>query len=227
MEFKNVDTIIFDFDGTLARAEIDFAEMKKRLLALAASFGIREEELQESYVLELLEEINAALEGRGGEQAKLFSERAHSLIREMELEAARKGKVLAGVEQALLQLKSWGYKLGIVTRNCTQAVETILENCDLPHDLLLTRDHVSAAKPHPAHLKAALEKLNSLPEKTILVGDSSIDIAAGLAAGISYNVGVLTGRYTSRQLMEAGAYCVLDSAAGLPALLDGCGSTLA
>ncbi len=219
MDFANVDTIIFDFDGTLARAEIDFAAMKRGLLALAAEFGISEGELQESYALELLEEIHANLEGRDSGQATLFSGRAHDMIKEMELEAARRGEILAGVERALLQLKTMGYKLGIVTRNCTQAVEIILEGCDLPHDLLLTRDHVPAAKPHPVHLEAALKKLGSVPEKTILVGDSSIDIVAGTAVGIPFNIGVLTGRYSSQQLMEAGACSVLKSAAELPALL--------
>lgn len=220
MDFENVDTIIFDFDGTLARAEIDFPAMKKRLLALAAEFGVGAGELQESYVLELLEEVHAVIEGRDGSKADLFSARARDMIKEMELEAARRGEVLTGVKQALFQLKAMGYKLGIVTRNCTEAVEIILEGDQLPHDLLLTRDHVPNPKPNPAHLKAALMQLNSLPEKTLLVGDSSIDIVAGAAVGIPFNVGVLTGRYTSQQLEEAGACRVLRSAAELPALLD-------
>jgi phosphoglycolate phosphatase-like HAD superfamily hydrolase len=123
------------------------------------------------------------------------------------------------MEQALVQLKAMGYKVGIVTRNCSQAVEIILKGSELPHDLLLTRDHVPAAKPHPVHLEAALEKMGSTAERTILVGDSSIDIVAGLAVGIPFNIGVLTGRYSSRQLEEAGACRVLNCAAELPALL--------
>jgi len=59
-----------------------------------------------------------------------------------------------------------------------------------------------------------------LPPSAVLnVGDTPLDVRAGLAAGIT-TVGVLTGAGTEEQLRHAGATLVLRSLDELPDFLD-------
>ena len=52
-----INTIIFDFDGTLAKLNIDFNLMRDTVLKLISSYDIERNYLQTDFVLEM---INAA-----------------------------------------------------------------------------------------------------------------------------------------------------------------------
>jgi phosphoglycolate phosphatase len=53
----------------------------------------------------------------------------------------------------------------------------------------------------------------------VVVGDTSSDVASGLAAGAGLVVGVLTGAHSEKTLTDAGADVVIASVADLPELL--------
>jgi hypothetical protein len=55
----SIETIIFDFDGTLAKLNIDFKLMRDAVLKLISSYGIERNYLQTDFVLEM---INTAKE---------------------------------------------------------------------------------------------------------------------------------------------------------------------
>jgi len=46
-QFQKIKAIVFDFDGTLAVLNIDFASMKERVFDLMRHFGIRKELIKE------------------------------------------------------------------------------------------------------------------------------------------------------------------------------------
>ena len=47
-------TVVFDFDGTLAKLNIDFPLMRQTVLDLISSYGVPLQSLQDHFVLEMV-----------------------------------------------------------------------------------------------------------------------------------------------------------------------------
>jgi phosphoglycolate phosphatase len=98
-----------------------------------------------------------------------------------------------GAQELLERLRESGIKIGIVTRNCRRAVDCSIERTGLFFDVLLTRDDVPCVKPHPDHVLRALESLDISPANAVTVGDHTLDVRCGKAAGTK-TVGFLRKR---------------------------------
>ncbi|MER9595749.1 HAD-IA family hydrolase [Mesorhizobium sp. M0244] len=73
-------------------------------------------------------------------------------------------------------------------------------------------------KPAPDALLLALDQLQVEPRDTLMVGDSSADVAAARAAGIP--VILLRGGYIQIPVEELGADLVCDSLLDLPSAMQ-------
>ncbi len=176
-----IDTILFDFDGTLVAIDIDFAKMRQDVMALGLEYGISPE--PSLYVLEAVEYAFHKLAQRDNDLAMEFKRRAEELIVSIETDASSKARAMPGAEETLQELRARGVKVGIVTRNCRSGVMRSVERTKLVYDLMLTRDDVKKVKPEPQHLIDALNFLGSEPVKALMVGDHPMDIVAGKRAG--------------------------------------------
>ncbi|MFD4158342.1 HAD family hydrolase [Streptomyces hydrogenans] len=78
---------------------------------------------------------------------------------------------------------------------------------------------VTATKPAPDLVRAALDKAGAAPEDAVLVGDTVWDVEAAGRAGVPC-VGLLTGGTTRRELQDAGAVLVHDDPRSLLRHLD-------
>lgn len=183
MSLSPVDAVLFDFDGTLIQPSIDFARMHAAVLDVVAGYIPDVGRYPQRHTLELIAQVQHDLAPRGEEAVARFTEDAHRAILEVELEAA--GRVLAyeGAPALLETLKSRGLGVGIVTRNSRDAVERVLARIPMRYDVLLTRDDVTAVKPDPAHLLAALEVLGVPGERSLMCGDHLMDIVVGRRIG--------------------------------------------
>jgi phosphoglycolate phosphatase len=218
--FAGVSTVVFDFDGTLAHLTIDFDHMRREVLALLRGYGAPVAGLERMPALELIEAA-AARVAAAGRDAAAFRLAGMRAIEAVELDAAGAGGVLPGIPAALDLLRARGYRLGIVTRNCEAAVARVLQGprgARLPHEVLLTREHVTRVKPDPAHLAAALDALGAVPGEAAMVGDHPMDVEAGRRAGMR-TVGVLSGGKAREAFEAAQADLVLDDVAQLPGRL--------
>jgi len=186
-----IDTVLFDFDGTLVEVSIDFAEMRRGVLSLGLEYDVSPK--PDLYILESIGDIFENLLQRDADQANDFKRRAEKLIIDIEMEAATRAKMIPGADKTLTGLRDRGVKVGIVTRNCRSAVMKASKNTGFVYDLLLTRDDVKKAKPDPQHLLDALALLNSKPENSLMVGDHPLDILAGKKAGMK-TAAVLTSK---------------------------------
>jgi len=157
--------ILFDFDGTLTvPGAINFLEIK-------ASLGCP----PEVPILEFIESLD------NNEQQK-----AYSLLDRHEERAARISFPAQGAESVIRELTKKDLPLGIITRNSLNAVLLALNNFDTicvdDFAIILTRDD-GTPKPDPAGVVIAAHKMGIVPEELLLVGDFSLDIMAGHAAG--------------------------------------------
>ena len=204
------DTFLFDVDGTLVSMELDFVQIRKHVDALLVSKGYPEEQLNRD--ASTLETITSAVEYMRGKGLdwELAKKEADNYLEGVELEAAFRAVLIKGADTVLELLKKHNKKVGVITRNNRRVVLNILEKSGLSVyvDIVLARNDVEKVTPHPDHVVQALDKLNSLSEKTVVVGDHHFEIEAGNAAGC-YTVGVLTGSGTRETLKDADM--ILDS----------------
>jgi len=213
-----IDTLIFDFDGTLAKLNIDFDQMRALVRSLMASHGIDENLLRAHYVLELIEDAAGLLRKRSPHQAEIFFREATALIETIETAAAQDGSLFPCTRDLLTGLQSRGVKYGIITRNCVRAVRMIFPDIQNYCSVLVCRDDVGKVKPHPEQINLALSRLGSRPQNTLMIGDHPIDIIAGHNAGTAA-CGVLSGRCTREDFAEAKADIILADASGILDLL--------
>jgi phosphoglycolate phosphatase len=219
LEPNDIRAIIFDFDGTLAVLNIDFNAMKERVFDLMRHFGIEEELIKERYLLEVIDEACQMLEKKNPSSAEEFYQKAHQILHGVEMMAAEKGRLIPGMEETLKSLRGRGIKVGIVTRNCEEAVRKVFPNIDVFCDVFVSRNLVKKVKPHPDHLTYAMQSLKVSGDEAWMVGDHPTDIQAGRQAGM-VTIGVLTGRTKREGFEKAGADYILDNVTEVGRLLE-------
>jgi len=126
---------------------------------------------------------------------------------------------LAGAVGTIEALGVRGLALGLVTSSSGSLPFLDRWGIRGAFQTIVCRDDVRRIKPDPEPLLLALERLGLPAEEVLHVGDTPLDVRAGLAAGLP-TIGVLTGAGTEAQLREAGAADVLRSIADLPDFLE-------
>jgi phosphoglycolate phosphatase len=207
----HIKAIIFDFDGTLAVLNIDFNAMREQVFELMRHFNVEEKLITERYLLEIIDEVYFILLEKNPSGAEKFYQKAHQILYEVELRAAGKGRLIPGVERMLKLIKGTGIKVGIITRNCEDAVRRVFPNIDQFCDVFISRNSVKKVKPHPDHLSSTMKALDVAGEEAVMIGDHTIDIQAGKRVGMK-TIGVLTGRTKREEFEKAGADYILDNA---------------
>ena len=214
-----IKAIIFDFDGTLAVLNIDFSLMRERVFDLMRRYGVGEETIQEKYLLEVIDEVYQILWEKNPCGAEAFYQKSHRILHELEMRAAQKGKLIPGAKPTLKTLREKGVKVGIITRNCEDAVRKVFPDIDNFCDVFVSRNSVKKVKPHPDHLTYVMKSLEISGEEAAIVGDHIIDVQAGKRVGMK-TVGVLTGRTKKEEFEKAGADYILREASEVCELLE-------
>ena len=217
--FARIRAVIFDFDGTLAVLNIDFNAMREQVFDLMKHYGIGKELIGERYLLEIIDEAYQILWEKNQSGAEEFYQESHRILHGVEMKAAEEGRLILGVEETLKDLRKKGIKVGIVTRNCEDAVRKVFPNIDKFSDVFISRNSVKRVKPHPDHLSFAMKVLGISREKTVMIGDHPTDIQAGKRVGVKA-VGVLTGRTKREEFEKAGADHVLNDVTEICTLLE-------
>jgi phosphoglycolate phosphatase len=213
-----IQAIIFDFDGTLAVLNIDFSSMREGVFDLMKGYGVAEALISERYLLEIIDEVYQILWNKNPSNAEEFYQKAHQILHEIEMEAAENGRLISGIEATLKSLMRKETKVGIITRNCEDAVRKVFPDIDDFCDVFVSRNSVKKVKPHPDHLTYVMESLKIPGEKAVMVGDHIIDIEAGKRVGMN-TIGVLTGRTKKEEFENAGADYILKNASEICELL--------
>lgn len=114
-------------------------------------------------------------------------------------------KLFPGVAETVRKLKELGKKLGIVTNKPQPYIEPFLRSAGIFEcfDFTLGGGVIKEKKPSPAPILYAMEKLGAKPGETVMVGDSSNDILAAKAAGVS-SVGLTYGYNYGHDIGEFG-----------------------
>ena len=207
-KLHHIKAVIFDFDGTLAVLNIDFSSMRERVFDLMKRYGVAEELVEERYLLEIIDEVYQIMWKENPSGAEAFYQESHRILHEIEMKAAEAGRLIPGTEVTLKCLRKKGIKIGIITRNCEDAVRKVFPDINDFCDVFVSRNSVKKVKPHPDHLTYAMESLKTSGDKSVMVGDHIIDIQAGKRVGMK-TIGVLTGRTKREEFEKAEADYIL------------------
>ncbi|MCX7705479.1 MAG: HAD hydrolase-like protein [bacterium] len=191
--------IIFDFDGTIVSQEIDFKEIFLEIRKLLLFYKLKEPE-KHLPILEYLDRVKRL----NGKKAGKFLQHARNILLEREKEASKNAKPFEGVHQFLRQLKKEGFLIGIITRNSRIVVKNLLEEKEIPHDLLLAREDVKKVKPHPAHIGLMIREMKLRKDQVIVAGDHPMDVIAAKKLGV-LSCGVLSSGKKAEEFFDVGA----------------------
>jgi len=135
------------------------------------------------------------------------------------LHAAGSHTIIPGAKEVLTQLKPV-YLLAVVSARNERNIREFLEFFELSSyfDVIVTAQSSKHTKPFPDPIFWAAQKMQINPGACLMVGDTTVDIHSGKAAG-AQTVGVLNGFGEENELIRAGADLILPSVAYLPAIL--------
>ncbi|WP_345985721.1 HAD-IA family hydrolase [Sulfurimonas sp. HSL-1656] len=103
-------------------------------------------------------------------------------------------------------------RLGIVTTKTGLYSRELMEHFGVmdAFEVLIGREDVTHAKPHPEPVLTALERMGADPERSWLIGDTRLDAEAARRAGVSC-VGVLSGYDNEEQLRSLTPFIEKDA----------------
>ena len=208
-----IEAVLFDFDGTLA-PNLDLPDMRRQVADLTVKVGVPEEIFADLYIVEIIVAGHQWLTQQDAELAAHYKRQADQLIIDIELAAAAKTTVFAGVKEMLSGLREQQIKLGIVTRNCRAAIDVVFPQHPLYVDALHARDDVRHLKPDPRHLQDNLVALGAQATNRLMVGDGALDMRAGRELNMHW-IGVLPGSNDGPALLRAGDSEIFDDCLNL------------
>ncbi|MBM7551385.1 pyrophosphatase PpaX [Thalassobacillus pellis] len=174
----NVNTILFDLDGTL----IDTNELIiESFMHTTKEYGRRPYSRNEILTF-IGPPLRDSMEKIDPEKVEELVNvyREHNISHHDDFVEA-----YPGVVETIQALREKGYRLGIVTTKMRQTVNMGLELTGLNgmFEVVVTLDDVVNAKPHPEPIEQAMAALNAEAAETLMVGDNTHDILAGKNAG--------------------------------------------
>jgi phosphoglycolate phosphatase len=214
---------IIDLDGTMVDTVGDFELALNRMLAdfgeppVARDFVLRSiGKGSEHLVRSTLEFIkNRALAHTGITQAATeyiaYTAAFDSYQRHYGAVNGQASAVFAGVLEGLEQLKSAGLPLACLTNKPSAFARALLQakGLDGYFSQVFGGDAFERKKPDPLPVLATCAALGTLPQHTLVVGDSSNDAQAALAAGCPV-VLVTYGYNHGRPITEVAAHAYVD-----------------
>jgi len=183
--------LIFDLDGTLIDSKLDLAHSVN---AARSQMGLPpiSNELVYSYVGEGAPVLIRRAMGAEAPQEDVDRALAFFLeyYRQHQLDYTT---LYPGVQEALEALKSSGARLSVLTNKPVRISNEILGGLGVKNlfDYIYGGNSFEFKKPHPIGIHTIVRDSNAVRERTIMVGDSGVDIqtarnAGVLSCGVSY-----------------------------------------
>ena len=131
-------------------------------------------------------------------------------------------RAFPGVREALAELRAAGVAIGVVTSKARRrfSLDSQRAGLDALIDVSVCDGDAPAPKPDPRPVLVALERLGVSAGDALMVGDTPVDVTAGLRAGVAV-AGVLWGASTEDELRDAGATTLVAEPGELTALVLG------
>ena len=213
--------ILFDLDGTLVDTAPDLLASLNAVLTGAGHRAVKPTELRSMVGHGVKWLFERAFEETGtlvsAEELERYSSEFMAHYRE---NIAKESRPFPGVVETLKRLADEGAKLGVCSNKPQELTDLLLAQLDLARHFGAVYGGGKAAhnKPAPDHVLELVDALEGSRGRAVLIGDSTVDVAAARAAGIP--VIVMSYGYTPVAAHEMGADAVADDFSALPELIS-------
>jgi phosphoglycolate phosphatase len=209
-DFNGV-TVVFDLDGTLVHTAPDLAAATSHALSLAGVPPVSVSELLQFVGHGSRAMLDAGLRkyGKGLSEAEI-SRLHEAFLTYYADNVSALSEPFNGVIDVLDALAAGGAKLAVCTNKMENLSKLLLKDLgmDRRFAFIAGRDTFDVFKPAPGHLTKTIAAAGGTPDRAVMVGDSEVDIATAIAAGIP-SIAVTFG-YTTLPIRDLGASAVID-----------------
>lgn len=178
--------VLFDLDGTLIDSVPDITLSLNELLASEQLPALAEAQVRRMVGHGIRALVREAYDAHGMALDVVSLDcRTEAMVEIYPRHLTGRTTLMPGVHEMVAFFLAGGARLALVTNKPQAAARTILGHFGLSESFSVVigdADHGLARKPQPDMLLAALHRLGVAPVDAIMVGDSTIDIAAAQAA---------------------------------------------
>jgi phosphoglycolate phosphatase len=197
---------VFDCDGTLVDGQASICAAMEACFGEAALEPPSRERTRSVVGLSLVEAMAALLPDADGATHRRMAESYKRTFQAMRGRGLVEEPLFDGVTELLDALEADGWLLGIATGKSDRGLSLCLACHGLSRRFvtLQTADR-HPSKPHPSMIEAAMAEAGAEPATTMMIGDTSYDMAMARAAGAAA-IGVAWGYHAPALLSAAGAH---------------------
>jgi phosphoglycolate phosphatase len=212
---------LFDCDGTLVDSQANICRAMEHAFAHHGLQPPPRGAIRRIVGLSLVEAMRGLLPGADDAQHHALAEEYKATFRRMRTSGELDEEPLFdGMVAALDVLAADGWLFGVATGKSDRGLAHVLDAHDIAARFvtLQTADR-HPSKPHPSMIELAMAEAGAVPETTVMIGDTSYDMAMARTAG-ARALGVAWGYHPADELFAAGAHAVAATVAELPACMD-------
>lgn len=199
---------IFDCDGTLVDSQANICLAMEDCFARAGLAAPRREMTRRIVGLSLVEAMRTMLPEAEPDFHAALAEDYKQAFHRLRGRGLVAEPLYDGIQDLIETLDADGWLLGVATGKSDRGLGLCLDHHGLSKRFvtLQTADR-HPSKPHPSMIEQALAEAGAAPETSLMIGDTSYDMAMARAAGVTA-IGVAWGYHEADELLAAGAHHV-------------------
>lgn len=181
---NNIETVLFDLDGTLLDTHLDLCGALNKALENHGQSPLPVESMRPFVSKGAMVMVCLAFKCLPeSDDAKLLW---NEVLTAYEADIAVHTRLFPGMDSVLAQIESKGNRWGIVTNKPGFLTDRLLHDFPLPSrpEVVVSGDTLKVRKPHPLPLLHACKSLHGKPGNTVYIGDDERDVQAGKSAGM-------------------------------------------
>jgi phosphoglycolate phosphatase len=201
---------IFDCDGTLVDSQHNICAAMVDCFVAAGLEPPPHERTRQVVGLSLVEAMQMMLPDADPDTHATMAEDYKRAFQAMRARGLEEEPLYEGIAALIDALEADGWLLAVATGKSDRGLALCLEHHGITGRFisLQTADR-HPSKPHPSMIEQAMADAGAAPELTVMIGDTSYDMAMARAAGVGA-LGVAWGYHDTPELLRAGAHHIAD-----------------
>lgn len=206
---------LFDCDGTLVDSQSNICLCMEEAFVQAAMTPPSRRAIRRVVGLSLVPAMQALAPDADEQLHQQLAADYKSAFQNLRRSGMNDEPMFDGIINAIDALAADGWQLGVATGKSDRGLMLCLQHHGiLDRFVTLQTADRHPSKPHPSMVYEAMSDAHASPLTTVMIGDTSFDMAMGVAAGVRA-LGVDWGYHEAHELHAAGAYAVVSEPAQL------------